>query len=91
MRNVLAGAGSLLFWGFIAVSSILLFPVALLIWLLTRPFVLRGNTLRINMAPDNRPGHVGSVQVEVVKRPPRTRRPPCLVLSWLLKTSRTWK
>jgi 1-acyl-sn-glycerol-3-phosphate acyltransferase len=29
---------SLAFWGFIAVSSLLLFPVALLIWLVTAPF-----------------------------------------------------
>jgi 1-acyl-sn-glycerol-3-phosphate acyltransferase len=45
VRNVLAGAGSLLFWGFIAVSSILLFPVALLIWALTRPFDRRTRLL----------------------------------------------
>ena len=45
MRNVLAGAGSLLFWGFIATSSILLFPVALLIWVLTRPFDRRTRLL----------------------------------------------
>ncbi|HWP66882.1 MAG TPA: lysophospholipid acyltransferase family protein [Candidatus Limnocylindria bacterium] len=29
---------SLLFWGFIAVSSLVLFPVALLLWLVTAPF-----------------------------------------------------
>ena len=45
MRAVLAGAGSLLFWGFIAVSSILLFPVALLIWAVTRPFDPRTRAL----------------------------------------------
>lgn len=45
MRTVLAGAGSLLFWGFIAVSSILLFPVALLIWAVTRPFDPRTRAL----------------------------------------------
>jgi 1-acyl-sn-glycerol-3-phosphate acyltransferase len=45
VRTVLAGAGSLLFWGFIAVSSILLFPVALLIWAVTRPFDPRTRAL----------------------------------------------
>lgn len=35
---MLAAAGSLLFWGFILVSSLLLFPAAVLIWALTRPF-----------------------------------------------------
>lgn len=36
-------------------------------WLLTRHFLLEGNTLRINMATTAS----GAVQVEVVKRPPR--------------------
>ena len=45
VRNALAGAGSLLFWGFIAISSILLFPVALLIWVITRPFDRRTRLL----------------------------------------------
>ena len=45
MRSVLAGAGSLLFWGFIVVSSILLFPIALLIWAVTRPFDPRTRAL----------------------------------------------
>ncbi len=45
MRTVVAGTGSLLFWGFIAVSSILLFPVALLIWAVTRPFDPRTRAL----------------------------------------------
>jgi len=30
--------GSLLFWGFIAASSLMLFPVACLLWLVSRPF-----------------------------------------------------
>jgi 1-acyl-sn-glycerol-3-phosphate acyltransferase len=38
VRDVLAAAGSLLFWGFIVASSVLLFPLAVLIWVLTRPF-----------------------------------------------------
>ena len=45
MRTVLAGAGSLLFWGFLAISSIILFPVALLIWAVTRPFDPRTRAL----------------------------------------------
>ena len=42
---MLAGAGSLLFWGFIAISSILLFPIALLLWAVTRPFDPRTRAL----------------------------------------------
>ncbi len=45
MRDVLAAAGSLLFWGFIVVSSLLLFPPALLIWAVTRPFDPRTRAL----------------------------------------------
>lgn len=37
-RNMMRLVGSLLFWGFIFVSSILLFPVAVLLWLVTWPF-----------------------------------------------------
>jgi len=37
-------------------------------WLLTRQFLLAGKTLRVNMAASAN----GSVQVEVVKQPPRT-------------------
>jgi 1-acyl-sn-glycerol-3-phosphate acyltransferase len=36
---------SLAFWGFIAVSSVLLFPLALLLWLVTLPFDRRGVAL----------------------------------------------
>jgi 1-acyl-sn-glycerol-3-phosphate acyltransferase len=35
---ILRLAGSLLFWGFLALSSIALFPVALLLWIVTAPF-----------------------------------------------------
>ena len=42
MLNRLA---SLAFWGFIAVSSVLLFPVALVLWLVTLPFDRRGVAL----------------------------------------------
>ena len=42
MLNRLA---SLAFWGFIAVSSALLFPLALLLWLVTLPFDRRGVAL----------------------------------------------
>ncbi len=42
---MLAGAGSLLFWGFVAISSILLFPIALLLWAVTRPFDPRTRAL----------------------------------------------
>lgn len=45
VRDVVSAAGSLLFWGFIAVSSIALFPVAVLIWLVTRPFDPRTRAL----------------------------------------------
>jgi len=45
VRDVLAAAGSLLFWGFIVVSSLLLFPLALLIWAVTRPFDPRTRAL----------------------------------------------
>ncbi len=31
-------AGSLLFWGFVAVSSLVLFPIGLLLWLVSLPF-----------------------------------------------------
>jgi 1-acyl-sn-glycerol-3-phosphate acyltransferase len=44
---VLATIGSLLFWAFIAVSSVLLFPVAVLIWLVTRPFDPRTRALHL--------------------------------------------
>ena len=47
MRDVLAAAGSLLFWGFIVVSSLLLFPVAVLLWLVTRPFDRRTRALHL--------------------------------------------
>ena len=45
MREVVAAAGSLLFWGFIVVSSVMLFPLAVLIWLVTRPFDPRTRAL----------------------------------------------
>ena len=38
MRQTMRMLGSLLFWGFIVVSSLLLFPVALLLWVVTVPF-----------------------------------------------------
>src|SRR5690349_5079957 len=38
MRTVLLPPLSLAFWAFIAVSSLLLFPVAVLIWAVTAPF-----------------------------------------------------
>lgn len=38
VREVLAAAGSLVFWGFIVASSVLLFSAAVLIWIVTRPF-----------------------------------------------------
>ncbi|MBM4247704.1 MAG: 1-acyl-sn-glycerol-3-phosphate acyltransferase [Deltaproteobacteria bacterium] len=44
-RCVLRAAGSLLFWAGITVSSVLLFPVALLIWLVTLPFDPRRRVL----------------------------------------------
>jgi 1-acyl-sn-glycerol-3-phosphate acyltransferase len=47
VRDVLAAAGSLLFWGFIVVSSLLLFPVAVLLWLVTRPFDRRTRALHL--------------------------------------------
>ena len=31
-------AGSLLFWGFLAISSLVLFPIGVLLWLVTAPF-----------------------------------------------------
>lgn len=37
--------GSLLFWGFVVLSSAVLFPVALLIWLVTAPFDRRKRAL----------------------------------------------
>lgn len=45
MREAVALAGSILFWGFIVVSSLLLFPAAALLWLLTRPFDHRTRAL----------------------------------------------
>ena len=42
---MLRATGSLLFWAGITVSSILLFPVALLIWLVTLPFDPRRRVL----------------------------------------------
>jgi 1-acyl-sn-glycerol-3-phosphate acyltransferase len=42
---VLNRLASLAFWGFIAVSSVLLFPVALALWLVTLPFDRRGVAL----------------------------------------------
>jgi 1-acyl-sn-glycerol-3-phosphate acyltransferase len=42
---VLRAAGSLLFWAGIAISSAVLFPVALLIWLVTLPFDPRRRVL----------------------------------------------
>lgn len=38
MRSLTRRALSTLFWGFLAISSIALFPVAVLIWVLTVPF-----------------------------------------------------
>ena len=38
---------SLLFWGFLVVSSVLLFPVALLVWAVTRPFDRRTRALHL--------------------------------------------
>ena len=43
MRQV----GSLVFWGFVVVSSALLFPIAVLIWLVTLPFDRRGRALHL--------------------------------------------
>ncbi|MCU0295631.1 MAG: 1-acyl-sn-glycerol-3-phosphate acyltransferase [Candidatus Nanopelagicales bacterium] len=43
MRHV----GSLIFWGFVVVSSALLFPIAVLIWLVTVPFDRRGRVLHL--------------------------------------------
>jgi 1-acyl-sn-glycerol-3-phosphate acyltransferase len=40
-----AAVGSALFWTFVALTSLLLFPVALLIWLVTRPFDPRTRAL----------------------------------------------
>jgi 1-acyl-sn-glycerol-3-phosphate acyltransferase len=37
--------GSLLFWAFVAISSVLLFPVALLVWAVTAPFDPRRRAL----------------------------------------------
>lgn len=45
MRKVVAAVGSLLFWGFVVVTSILLFPFALLLWAVTRPFDPRTRAL----------------------------------------------
>ncbi len=45
MLDVLAPLGSALFWGFIVVTSVLLFPVAVLIWVVTRPFDPRTRAL----------------------------------------------
>jgi 1-acyl-sn-glycerol-3-phosphate acyltransferase len=45
VRELVAVAGSLLFWGFIVISSIVFFPVAVLIWLVTRPFDPRTRAL----------------------------------------------
>jgi 1-acyl-sn-glycerol-3-phosphate acyltransferase len=42
---VLAAVGSALYWTFIALTSLLLFPVAVLIWLVTRPFDPRTRAL----------------------------------------------
>ncbi len=42
---LVARLGSLLFWGFVLVSSVLMFPVALLTWALTRPFDHRTRAL----------------------------------------------
>lgn len=42
---MLAAVGSALFWAFVAISSVLLFPVAVLIWLVTRPFDRRTRAL----------------------------------------------
>jgi 1-acyl-sn-glycerol-3-phosphate acyltransferase len=42
---VLAALGSAVFWAFILVTSVLLFPVAVLIWLVTRPFDPRTRAL----------------------------------------------
>ncbi len=43
MRQV----GSLVFWGFVVVSSALLFPIAVVIWLVTLPFDRRGRALHL--------------------------------------------
>lgn len=45
MRRAIAAVGSGLFWGFIVVSSALLFPVAVALWALTRPFDPRTRAL----------------------------------------------
>jgi 1-acyl-sn-glycerol-3-phosphate acyltransferase len=45
LLDVLAPLGSALFWGFIVVTSVLLFPVAVLIWVVTRPFDPRTRAL----------------------------------------------
>ena len=39
--------GSLLFWGFVVVSSILLFPVAVVLWAVTAPFDRRRRALHL--------------------------------------------
>ncbi len=44
---MLRRAASLLFWGFVVVSSVLLFPVALLLWAVTRPFDRRTRALHL--------------------------------------------
>lgn len=45
MREATAVVGSVLFWAFIALTSVLLFPVALLLWAVTRPFDPRTRAL----------------------------------------------
>lgn len=40
-------AASVLFWAFVVVSSVLLFPVALLLWAVTRPFDRRTRALHL--------------------------------------------
>jgi 1-acyl-sn-glycerol-3-phosphate acyltransferase len=45
--NAISAVGSVLFWAFILVTSALLFPVALAIWALTRPFDPRTRALHL--------------------------------------------
>ena len=43
----MAHVGSLLFWGFVVLSSALLFPIAVVIWALTAPFDRRRRALHL--------------------------------------------
>jgi 1-acyl-sn-glycerol-3-phosphate acyltransferase len=43
----MAQLGSLLFWGFVVLSSLILFPIAVLIWVVTAPFDRRRRALHM--------------------------------------------